>query len=288
MSNDSSKVEQYVQTPPDLTELLLSRIAHLEAERQRSKRLERVGLLSAGIAHDLSNLLTIAWGYSDLARQEVPPDSTARAHLDKAAQGIRRIAHLARQMLVYSGNAAFASQPVQLSRLVREMHDLLTFGHESLLQYQLDPQLPEIQADPVQLEQLVLNLVANATARSEEGQPLTITTGQQTCDAAFLAGCESPSPRQEGRYVFLQVADTGPGMPAEIPHPFREHLFFPVSLTPGSPGGDLGMAIVQDILTCHGGALRRESQPGRGTTVTAYFPVFGKPSLDLLSLPPTS
>lgn len=250
----------------------------LVAQLLEAQRLEDLGLLTAGIAHDFNNLLTAVLGYTELARAALPPDSLPAIHCDHAAKGLRRAAELARQLMAYAGRAKLKVRPVNLSQTITELEGLLDAwvgGHGSLIRV-LDPHLPEIQADPVQMSQLVMNLVGNA-AESIQGSrgAITIRTQFTECDSASFRGCHPSEQLPQGNYVVLQVSDNGGGIPDHL----MSHLFDPFFSTKTAERGErgLGLTIVHGIVVRHHGTIRIESVPHEGTTFTVYLPTFGNP-----------
>ena len=237
-----------------------------------------LGLLAAGIAHDFNNLLTAVLGYTELARAALPLNSPPALHCEQAAKGIRRAAQLARQLMAYAGRAKLKIGPVNLSSTVIELEgllDALVAGH-GVLSRDLDANLPEIAADPVQMAQLVMNLVGNASEALEARRGTVIVrTRSQECAATTFHGCRLTEQLVPGQYVTLQVTDTGCGIPADV----QSRLFDPFYSTKGIQHGErgLGLSIVQGIVIRHHGTIRVESEIGRGTTFTVYLPTFGAP-----------
>jgi PAS domain S-box-containing protein len=242
----------------------------LEARMLQTQKLQSLGLLAGGIAHDFNNILTTVLGYADLALHELPPDSPVRGNLEQIMSGARRAAELTNQMLAYAGKAPFVIQQVRLSELVREMAEFLriSISRKCLLRYRLADDLPPIEGDPTQLRQIVMNLVLNAAeAIGDQEGMILLTTGLRHCDRTFLAESFIDDDLPEGSYVWLEVTDTGCGMPpstlARIFDPFYSTKFV---------GRGLGLAAVLGILRSHRGTIRVSSEPGRGSSFLVFFP----------------
>ena len=239
-----------------------------------AQKLESLGVLAGGIAHDFNNLLMAVLGNLNMALDDLPPASPARLGVGEAMQAGRRAADLTRQLLAYSGRGNFVLRRLNLSALVEENAHMLRAAIPATVELTLEPgaDLPDIEADPGQAQQVVMNLITNA-AEAMEGRPgrITLTTGVDTYGVAELARSrleEKPSP---GRYVWLEVEDNGCGMDEAT----QERVFEPFFTTKFT-GRGLGMSAVLGIARAHRGALLLTSAPGRGTTVRALFPPAGR------------
>ncbi len=242
----------------------------LEDQFQQTQKLESLGVLAGGIAHDFNNLLTSILGYADLASRELSASSIAREHIEEVMTGARRAAELTNQMLAYSGKGKFVVEPVNLSDLVGGMSRLLqvSISKRCVLQNRLDPAVPAVEADAQQLRQVVMNLIINAAdAIGEADGVIGVTTGAIDCDRAYLSEVYLDDRLPEGRYVFLEVADTGCGMTAET----KARIFDPFFTTKFT-GRGLGLAAVLGIVRGHKGGIKVYSEPGRGTTFKVLFP----------------
>ncbi len=262
----------------DITERKKIEEGRLEFERKllQTQKLESLGILAGGIAHNFNNLLMAILGNAELALADLSPLSPARASLLEIEAATRRAADLARQMLAYSGKGRFVLERLDLNALVREMSHLLevTLSKKAVLKYNFADPLPPIEGDPTQIRQVVMNLLTNASeAVGETSGMVALSTGAMTCDRAYLealdpaafAGDDAPPP--EGTYVFLEVADTGCGMDAET----LRRAFDPFFTTKFT-GRGLGLAAVLGIVRGHKGAVKVYSEPGRGTTFKVLFP----------------
>jgi two-component system cell cycle sensor histidine kinase/response regulator CckA len=236
---------------------------HVGEKLQEAAKLEALGVLAGGIAHDFNNLLVPIIGYVDLALAEAPPESSIIMDLEAARTAASRAADLARQMLAYSGRGAFTIGPAVLEDLLGEIGDLMgrSIAKGCRLNYAFTPGLPPVMADATQLRQVALNLVVNASD-ALEGQrgDITLRTAMTTLepdDPDLVPG----SSAEPGRYVMLEVSDTGSGMDDAT----RARIFDPFFSTK-SVGRGLGLAATLGIVKGHGGAIRVRSVPGRGST----------------------
>jgi PAS domain S-box-containing protein len=248
----------------DITERL-----RLEAKLRESAKLESLGVLAGGVAHDFNNLLVGMVGNASLLQHEAPPGSPAREVLDSNVQAGERAAQLTRQMLAYAGRAQFALAPVDLSSQVRQIAKLLeaALPKHVVLRLRLAPGLPAIDADPGQLQQVVMNLILNAAEASvPPSGAVEVAAGVEEWSEAAIhrsfGGDLSP-----GRYIVLRVTDTGCGMDAAT----RSRIFDPFFTTKFT-GRGLGLAATLGILRSHHAGIHVESAPGAGSTFTVLFP----------------
>ncbi len=242
----------------------------LDMQIQQTQKLESLGVLAGGIAHDFNNILMAVLGHADLALEEISPLSPARDNLMEIERAARRAAELCRQMLAYAGRASFALERVDLRELIEEMAHLLktTISKKAVLNLRFDKELPSIQADAGQMRQIIMNLIINASeAVGERSGAINIALGAAHCDAEYLKQTELDDDLPPGRYLCLEVADTGCGMSPET----RARLFEPFFTTKFT-GRGLGMAAVLGIMRAHGGAVKVYSEVGRGSVFKLFFP----------------
>ena len=242
----------------------------LQAQIQHVQRLESLGVLAGGIAHDFNNLLTIILGNAAVALDGVPFSDPVREDIEQIKISANRAADLCRQMLAFSGRGKFVVQPIDLSDLVAEMGELLKVSISKTVQveYRLSRSLPAIEADASQVQQIVMNLIVNASdAIGEENGLITVTTGKEQVDQANLAEAVLDDGLPEGNYVFLEVVDTGSGMDQET----IQRIFDPFFTTKFT-GRGLGLAAVLGIVRGHRGTMTCQSEVGKGTTFRVLFP----------------
>lgn len=239
----------------------------LELERHllHAQKLESLGVLAGGVAHDFNNLLMAILGNLDLALLGLPDGLVAREDILHAVAAARRAAALTSRLLDYTGRGVVAVGLVELNALVEENAALLrtSTAKTASLVMSLAPRLPSVVADAAQLQQVVMNLITNASeAFGDRPGTITLSTGVSDCEAEELARsaiAEKPAP---GRFVWLEVADDGCGMDAET----RRRLFDPFFTTKFT-GRGLGMSAVQGIVRGHHGAILVDSTPGIGTRI---------------------
>ena len=252
----------------------------IEEQLRHTQKLESLGVLAGGVAHDFNNLLTGILGNASLALENTRPHSSDRLLLEEVMKAAERAADLTRQLLAYAGKGRFVMRTVNLSEMVREISGLVQTSIPKTVQVRLqlaDP-LPGIDADPGQLQQVIMNLVINgAEAIGPEGGTVLVRTTAQDVDEQYLGTMSiAPGTLNPGRHVCLEVHDTGSGMDAETIAKIFDPFF-----TTKFAGRGLGLSAVLGIVNAHKGALKVYSVPGEGTTFKVLFPA----SLAPLALP---
>jgi len=250
----------------------ISEIKRVEEQLRQTQKLESLGLLAGGVAHDFNNLLVGIMGNASLALETVSSDSPATTMLKDVVAASETAANLTKQLLAYAGKGRFVIEPVDLSDLVRRISSLIQTSIPKSVQIQLNALegLPHIDADISQLQQLIMNLVINGAEAIEPGRSgkVLVTTTTQYLDEAYISSTIPPTQIQPGKYVILEVQDTGAGMSeatmAKIFDPFFTTKF---------TGRGLGLAAVLGIVRGHKGALGISSTPGQGTTFKVFFPI---------------
>ncbi len=249
----------------------------ISEERQRQEkmahmqRLESLGVLAGGIAHDFNNLLGIIMGNASLARSQVNPGDDVAEFLENIETTSHRASHLCKQMLAYSGKGKFVIRPINLSQIVEEMGRLLEVSiHKTIvLRYELCADIPAIEADVAQMQQVIMNLVINASeAIGENNGTIVLSTGVMDVDSDYLSGVNVENYAiNTGKYVWIEVSDTGCGMDEQT----KMRLFEPFFTTKFT-GRGLGMSAILGIVRGHRGAIKVYSELGRGTTIKILFP----------------
>ncbi len=245
----------------------------LEQQLLHAQKLESLGVLAGGIAHDFNNILTAIIGNADLALMRLAPGSPAADNLQRIEQAACRAADLAKQMLAYSGKGRFVVEHLDLNSLLEEMLQMLqvSISKKAELRLDLTRPLPAVEADATQLRQIIMNLVINASeALDDASGVIAIKTGSRECDENGLKTIWLAENLTAGRYVWLEVSDSGCGMDPET----LSKIFDPFFSTKFT-GRGLGMAAVLGIVRGHRGAITVDSQPGRGTTFTVLLPASG-------------
>jgi PAS domain S-box-containing protein len=242
---------------------------HLEEQLRQSQKMEAMGTLAGGIAHEFNNILSAILGFTDLTLYEVPQGSQAWANMQEVLKATRRAKELVQQILAFSRPGDRAWEPLVVASIVREALALLraTLPATIAIHQHLDDTSGTVLANRTQLHQVVLNLCTNAAhAMRDTGGLLEISVDTVEVDRAFAM--RSP-PLYPGSHVRLRVRDTGPGMPPEVVARIFEPFFTTKEIGEGT---GMGLAIVHGIVTSANGAITVQSTPGEGTTFTIYLP----------------
>ena len=256
-------IDHFHTVVEDLTEK-----RHLEDQLRQAQKMEAIGQLAGGIAHDFNNLLMVIRGYSEIMETRLPADSPLRANLQKVLDACDRAANLIRKLLAFSRKQVLQPRVLDLNAVVREMGKLLSplIGEDVELQLDLAADLGRVRTDPGQLEQVLMNLAANARDAMPHGGKLTIATRNTTVDAIFARRHPGMA---TGDYVVLSVTDNGCGMDRET----LAHVFEPFFTTKANgKGTGLGLSTVYGIVNQSGGQVSAYSEPGRGTSFKIYLP----------------
>jgi PAS domain S-box-containing protein len=243
----------------------------LEAQVQHAQKLKSLGILAGGIAHDFNNLLVAVLGNADLALEQLPPSASGYQNVQEIKTAAMRARELTNQMLAYSGKGRFVVRSLQLGDVVLEMGQLLeaAIPKKVSLHYDLAANLPAVEVDAAQIRQVVMNLVTNAAeAMGNQGGQITLTTGTQFADEAYLENDHQQQDLPAGDYVYLEVSDDGCGMDPDT----QERLFEPF-FTTKFQGRGLGLAAVLGIVNGHRGTIKVQSRPGRGSSLKVLLPV---------------
>jgi signal transduction histidine kinase/ActR/RegA family two-component response regulator len=246
----------------------LEALRNTEKQLVQSQKLEAVGRLAGGISHDFNNLLTVILGYSDITLRQLRNDHPLRRNLEEIVRASERAAALTRQLLAFSRKQVMQPKVFDVNTVVTELEKMLRrmIGEDVELRVSLQSDLGNIKADPVQLEQVLMNLVVNGRDAMPKGGKLSIETTNVYLDESYARDHVSVEP---GHYVMLAISDTGVGMDAET----RQRIFEPFFTTkaPGK-GTGLGLSMVYGIVRQSGGNIWVYSEEGRGTTFKIYFP----------------
>ena len=270
LHDPSGRVIGYQGVARDVTERrkIEAERARLEEELRLAQKMDAIGRLAGGVAHDFNNLISVVLASCDGARDVVGPDSSAQAFLIEIQDAAHRAAGLTRQLLTLSHEQPAASHVIDLNTHLRASGALLRrlLPERIELVWRLDDGLWPVRIDEGQLDQVVFNLVANARDAVTDAGTVTISTDNVTHAAEHVVAAGGPP---AGEYVRLEVADTGTGMDAGV----LAHIFEPFYTTkPSGKGTGLGLASVYGIVRQNLGDVHVESMPGAGTRVTILLP----------------
>ncbi len=246
-----------------------------EAALRQAQKLESLGLLAGGVAHDFNNLLTAIIGNLNLAQMNLAKESPILPYLRNIEGTVLRAADLTRQMLTYSGKGRFLVQAVNLRQVINEMTHLLmvSISKKVVLHAEVPKDLPALEGDPAQIQQIVMNLVINASEAIGDAEgTIAINACDAQLDEAFIAAHLPGQGISPGPHVIFEVADTGNGMD----HETISRIFDPFFTTKVS-GRGLGLSAMLGILRGHRAGITIYSEIGRGSTFRIYFPAHQAP-----------
>jgi two-component system cell cycle sensor histidine kinase/response regulator CckA len=236
----------------------------LEERVRQGQKLEAIGRLAGGVAHDFNNMLTAISGYAHLLLARPDLDGDVKHHVEQIDQASQRAAGLTRQLLAFSRRQVLQPSVLDVNDVIERMRDMVTrlIGEHVRLELHLDETVAPVLADEGQLEQVVINLAVNARDAMPQGGVLSVETG----NAAITEGSESPVPA--GVYTVLTIADSGVGMTSDQ----LERLFEPFYSTKAEAGVGLGLATVHGIVHQSGGHITVTSEHGRGSRFRIWLP----------------
>jgi len=248
----------------------------LEEQILLSQKMEAIGRLAGGVAHDFNNILTAIGGYADLLMADFAPDDKRRGDIEEIHRATQRAASLTQQLLAFSRRQVMQPKVISLNALIPDIEKMLRrlIGEDILFATVLHPRVGNVRADPGQLEQVIVNLAVNArdAMPAPNGGRLTIETRNVELDELYAADHPGVTP---GRYVMLAVTDTGVGMDEET----KSRIFEPFFTTKArGKGSGLGLATVYGIVRQTGGHIWPYSEPGTGTTMRVYLPRVDDPA----------
>ncbi len=244
----------------------------LACQVQATQRLESLGVLAGGLAHEFNNILMVIMGNADLLSAECGGSSTAQSHLSEISTASRRAADLCDQMHIYAGKGSSHREKLDLAKVVRDMRPILdiTLGKKVELECKFPLELPLVMADITRIRQLVLNLVSNAADAC-----MVVGSGRvdlrlfvRRCDQSFLRECPSTANAEPGNFVCLEVTDTGCGL-----DPVQQSRVFDPFYSTKFAGRGLGLSAVLGIVRSCKGAVKVQSQLKKGSNFSIFLPV---------------
>jgi len=286
LSDEVGDVPRLVGFARDQTEQLQQEAtrAALESQLRQAQKMDAIGRLAGGLAHDFNNILTAIIGHGELLAERLPPGRAERESVDAVLEAGRRASSLVRQVLTFARRREQPRTPIQLHVVLDEVMRLAraTVPATIDVQLNLDAQAPRVLADPTQIHQAIMNIVSNAAhAMRAGGGALTVSLDTTVVDQEFA---RAHSPLVPGLAVCITVTDTGHGMDADT----LEHIYEPFFTTkPVGEGTGLGLPVVMGIVQNHDGGLDIESERGRGTAVRIFLPA-APAEMPIASIEPSS
>ncbi|MBE2216170.1 MAG: transporter substrate-binding domain-containing protein [Opitutaceae bacterium] len=257
------------------TKVAAERLRQSEARLRQNQKLEAIGTLASGVAHDFNNVLTAILGNIELMRLDLAADHVATTSLQEMRDAAERARFLVRQILAFSRRTEGRREVITVTPVVKEALRFVSATAPSTIEFRhhVADRTPPIEIDPTQLHQVLMNLCTNAVHALRERSGVVEVSEEAATIAAGTTG--HPADLAPGDYLLLRVRDTGAGMPAEV----LQRIFEPFFTTkPSGEGTGLGLAVVHGIVSGCGGAVDAVSEPGVGTTFSLYIPAArGKP-----------
>lgn len=263
VTDASGQIVNYVAVKRDVTNEV-----SLQKQLLQAQKMEAIGTLAGGIAHDFNNLLQVTLGYTELILADKSNQDDDYADLQKILHAARSGADLVRSLLAFSRKVEPNPIPMSLNNQIRHVEKLLRRTIPRMIEIRLDlaEDLERVNADPAQMEQVIMNLAVNGRDAMGEGGTLTIQTENVALDEEY---CRLHVEARPGEYVLLSITDTGQGMDQDT----LQHIFEPFYTTKGiGRGTGLGLAMVYGTIRQHGGHVSCYSEPGQGTTFKVYLP----------------
>ena len=271
LRDSEGQITHFVSYDRDITER-----RRLEAELLQAHKMDAVGRLAGGIAHDFNNLLMVISAYTELMRDSLPAEHPLRRNVDQVMGAARRAADLTRQLLGFSRKQIQSLRVLDLDHVVQEICNMLPrlIGEDIQVEFLPGVDIYRVRASPAQIEQVLMNLAANARDAMPHGGKLTVETSNTHLDDTYAGRRHTAIPA--GDYVLLSVTDSGEGIPPE----HVAHIFEPFYTTKeAGKGTGLGLATVYGIVKQNGGFIWVYSEPGLGTTFKIYLPRVERPAI---------
>jgi nitrogen-specific signal transduction histidine kinase/CheY-like chemotaxis protein len=252
-----------------LRKLAEEELGRTQQQLAQSQKMEAIGRLAGGLAHDFNNILGVVLGYGEQTLQTLSPEAAERRYVQRMVEAGNRAARLVQQLLAFSRKQVLQPRIINLNSVVVEMKQLLErlAGEDVEISVKLDSNLGSVKADPAQMERVIMNLAVNARDAMPEGGKLILETANAELDASYI---NRHTAAVAGKYVMLAISDTGVGIDKEI----QSKIFDPFFTTKASgKGTGLGLATVYGIVNQSGGYVWVYSEMGKGATFKIYLPL---------------
>lgn len=240
----------------------------IQSQFMQAQKLESLGMLTSGIAHDFNNILTGIIGYTDLALARLEDDHPVKRYLETISRSGQKASEMTRQLLAFSRKQELNKEVINLNALASNLLKIMNrmIGENVILELETTPELPNVMADPSQVEQVLMNLAVNSKDAMPEGGKIVIATATTNLDESAVDRLEGVDP---GQFVQISITDNGIGMTDEI----KKKIFDPFFTTKeSSRGTGLGLATVFEIIKDHNGHITLDSTLGQGTTINLFLP----------------
>ncbi len=256
----------------DITQIKQMELKQLETQKRtlQTQRLESMGLLAGGVAHDFNNYLLSIIGNLDMIMSDNHPNQKLIEQLNEIKNQTQELTKLTKQLLAFSGKGKFTLNSINLNDVISEISQLIRASVPKKIQlnYQLEKNLLLIEGDHGQIQQMLINLITNAIeAIGDANGTITIATGIRTIDSDYINKNKIGNMIDPGIYVYIEITDTGEGIPPEI----QERMFEPFFSTK-EVGRGLGLSAVMGIVKGHNGTINVYSEPKKGSTIKCLFP----------------
>ncbi len=267
MRNENGKILGLVAGAKDI-----SKLKKTEARLRQSQKMEAIGQLAGGVAHDFNNMLTVILGYIDFCMTVIEEDNAAYQYLNEILKAAKRAANLTNQLLLFSRRQPMKLAPIDINSVILDMSKMLNrlIGEDISLNTTLEPKLRNIKADIGNIEQLIINLAVNARDAMPDGGKICIRTKNVLVDKEY---CRTYKYARPGRFICLTIRDSGGGMD----HAILERIFEPFFTTKGiGKGTGMGLSVVYGIVKKHDGWINVETSPGKGAEFRIFLPVISR------------
>ncbi len=275
VADDKGQVLRVLGISRDVTDFVKAEAERrkLEEQVQQSQKMESLGMLAVGIAHDFNNLLVAVLGNADLALMDLPPESSARLAIEQIRNAAVKASELTNQMLAYSGRGKALVRKLDVNKMIDDMIQLVKVSISKHIKLEMDllKDLPLVQGDSAQLQQVLMNLVTNAAeAIGEKKGRISLSTSLMMVDEDLAQKLCVKEGVSSGKYVCIQVKDNGVGMDTDT----MDRIFEPFFSTKFT-GRGLGLSAVIGIVRSHRGSMLIDSFPGEGSTFSILLPALG-------------